>query len=134
MRADTLVFVHVLLAMTLVGALLAAAVLSVAAHHREEDEPLRWLVWRAALLAAAAAFATIVVGEATRARESAEGNWLDIASGLAYIGLLFPGVALAVLGRLALTRARLVPWITWLALAMVAVAVVTAFLMAAKPA
>jgi hypothetical protein len=132
-RAEALVLLHVLLAMTLVGALLTAAVVS-AACGRTATGPSRRLVWHSTLLAVAAAFATIVVGEATRAREHVDGSWLDVASGLAYIGLLFPGVALAVLGRLALDRQRLMPWITGLALAMVAVALATAFLMTAKPA
>ena len=132
MRAEALVFLHVLLATMLVGALLAAAVVS-AAGGRTAGDSSRQLVWRSTLFAVAAAFATIVVGEATRARENIDGSWLDVASGLAYIGLLFPGVALAVLGRLAIDRPRLMPWVTGFALAMVAVALATAFVMAAKP-
>lgn len=132
MRAEALVFLHVLLAMTLVGALLAAAVVS-AASDRMATDSFRRLLSRSTLLAAAAALATIVIGEVTRARENAEGSWVDIGSGTAYIGLLFPGIALAVLGRLAFDRRRLMPWVTGLALAMVAVALATAFLMAAKP-
>lgn len=133
MRSEVLVFLHVVLAMTLVGALLASAVVS-AASRRMATDSTRRLVRRSTLLAVAAAFATIVIGEATRARENADGGWLDVSSGLAYGGLLFPAVALAVLGRLAFDRQRLMPWVTGLALVMIAVALATAFLMAAKPA
>jgi predicted naringenin-chalcone synthase len=134
MRADTLVFLHVLAGMLLVGCLFAAAVLSLAAQTRRSHvELLQRLAWRSALLAAFAAFATAALGEATRAREDVEGTWVDVGSGLAYIGLVVPGIVLAVLGYLGLTQRRLSAWVAGLSAAMIAVALATAFVMAAKP-
>ena len=131
MRAEGLVYLHVVLAMTLVGALLAIAVLAAGAESREY---LRRLAWRTALLAAAASVATAVVGEVTRARSSVDGTWLDVGSSLAYAGLVLPGLALAALAWFALERPPLARWVATLASAMVVVGLATAFLMAAKPA
>ena len=125
MRADTLLFFHVLCGVTTVGGLLTTAVLAPSSSRR--------LAAHSALLAAIAAFVTIVLGETTRAREDLHGRWLDVASGLAYAGLLLPGVALVVLSYLAVSRPRLAQWTTALALAMLVVSFTVAFLMAAKP-
>jgi hypothetical protein len=134
MRADTLLFLHVLTGMLLVGCLLAAGVLSFAARRSEtSDDPLQRLAWRSALLAASAAFATAALGEATRAREDVNGTWIDVGSGMTYIGLVIPGVALALLAYFRLTRRRLAVWVAALSAAMIAVALATAFVMAAKP-
>jgi hypothetical protein len=134
MRADTLLFLHVLTGMLLVGCLLAAGVLSFAARRSETSgDPLQRLAWRSALLAAFAAFATAALGEATRAREDVNGTWIDVGSGMTYIGLVIPGVALALLGYFRLTRRRLSVWVAALSAAMIAVALATAFVMAAKP-
>ena len=125
MRAETLLFLHVLVAMTMVGGLLATAVLA--------STSASLLAVRSAVLAAAAAFVTIVLGETTRAREDLAGTWLDVASALAYAGLLLPAIALAVLASLAVSRPRLARWTSALAIAMLAVSLAVAFLMAAKP-
>ena len=126
MRSETLIFFHVLVAMTMVGGLLAAAVLA--------SSPSRRLAAHSSLLAAVAAFVTIVLGETTRAREDLHGRWLDVASPIAYAGLLLPSIGLAVLCYLAVSRPQLARWASGLALAVVAVAFAVAFLMAAKPA
>jgi hypothetical protein len=134
MRADTLLFLHVLTGMLLVGCLLAAGVLSFAARRSETSgDPLQRLAWRSALLAAFAAFATAALGEATRAREDVNGTWIDVGSGMTYIGLVIPGVALALLAYFRLTRRRLSVWVAALSAVMIAVALATAFVMAAKP-
>ena len=125
MRSETLLYFHVLVAMTMVGGTLATVVLAAG--------PTRRLAVHAAVLAAAAAFVTIVLGETARAREGLEGRWLDIASALAYAGLLLPALALVVLAALAVSRPRLAPWTSALALGLLAVALAVAFLMAAKP-
>ena len=125
MRPDALLFFHVLCGVTMVGGLLTTAVLASSASRR--------LAAHSALLAAIAAFVTIVLGETARAREDLHGRWLDVASGLAYAGLLLPGVALVVLSYLAVPRPRLAQWTTALALAMLVVSFTVAFLMAAKP-
>ena len=125
MRSETLLFLHVLAAMTMVGGILATAVLASTSARR--------LAAYSAVLAAAAAFVTIVLGETTRAREDLDRRWLDVASALAYAGLLLPAIALAVLAALALSRPRLAPWTSALALLILAVSLAVAFLMAAKP-
>jgi hypothetical protein len=136
MRANTLLLLHLIAGMAMVGGLLMSAVLATAARRREAGLAgvLRALVWRAALLAVAGSFATIALGEATRAREDVSGRWLDVGSGLGYAGLLLPSIALAVLARRAGARPRLLGWVTVLALGMTTIALATAFVMAAKPA
>jgi hypothetical protein len=134
MRDDTLLFLHVLAGMLLVGCLLAAGVLSFAARRNASaGDPLQRLAWRSALLAAFAAFATAALGEVTRAREDVNGTWIDVGSGMSYVGLVIPGVALAILAHFRLTHRRLSVWVAALAAAMMAVALATAFVMAAKP-
>lgn len=127
MRAEALVFLHVLAAATLIGAVLAVAVLSPAGSATAR------LAFRASLLTLAAALATVAIGEATRSRESPVGLWLDVGSMLGYIGLLFPSIGLAILAGRARERENLRPWVTGIALAMLAVAIAATFVMAAKP-
>lgn len=132
MRSDILVFLHVLFAMALLGSLLATAVLATSAR-RGTSAFLPGLLWPSSLLVLVGAIATVVLGEANQAKEDLDAGWLDASYGLTYLGLLVPSIALAVLGRLALRRPRLVGWMLGLALAMTAIAIVVAFLMAAKP-
>ena len=127
MRAETLVFLHVLTAATLVGALLAAAVLAAA------GEATARLAFRSSLLGLVAVLGTIALGEATRAREVVEGTWLDAGSGLAYIGLLFPGIGLVLVAHRAQESDRMRRWATGIALFMLLVAGAATFVMAAKP-
>lgn len=126
-RPDALIFLHVVVAATLLGALLAVAVLAAA------GEALAQLTYRSAALALAAVFATVAIGEAASAREDASGFWLEVGSLLGYVGLLFPSLGLVVLTGRARTRSQLRPWVAGIALAMVAVALAAAFVMAAKP-
>lgn len=126
MRANTLVFLHVLAAALTIGGLLATAVLSASSMRR--------LAGRSAVLAAVAAFVTAVLGEIVRAREDIEGHWLDVASGIAYAAVLLPAVALAFLASISTDRPTLARWTAALAGAVACVAVAVAFLMAAKPA
>jgi hypothetical protein len=126
-RPEALVFLHVLAAATLLGALLAVAVLSTAG-----DVATR-LASRSAVLVLGATFATVAIGEAARAREDATGFWLDVGSMLTYLGLLFPSIGLVVLTRRTGGRAQLRRWVAVIALAMAAVALAATFVMAAKP-
>jgi len=133
MRSDTLLLLHVLAAMFLVGGLIAAGVVSLAVSRADTSGPVRRLVWWSALVVLGGAVATVALGEATRAREDLDATWLDVGSNLAYAGLVLPSLALTVLGYFATTHRRLAPWAAALAFVMIAVALVTAFVMAAKP-
>jgi hypothetical protein len=120
-----LVFLHVLVAMLLVGGLIAAAVTA------------RFELWNVARWSAAVAVgATIIaigLGESLAADEDAQGSWLDASRGLAVFGLLLGGCALAVIAGLARTR----PWAgritALLAVFLGLIGLATAFVMAAKP-
>ena len=93
-----LVFLHVLVAMLVVGGLIAAAVTARFAF---------WNVARwSAVGAVAATIVTIALGEGLAGDEDAQGGWLDASRGLTVFGLLLGGCALAVIGSLARTR----PW------------------------
>ena len=133
MRSNVLLFLHVLAALALLGGVLAAAVLALAAR-RTGAESLRLVAWQTALLVVLpAAVATIALGEGLQAKEDLGGAWLDASYPLAYLGLLLAGIVLAVLGRLALRRPRLAGATGALAAVMAVVALAVAFLMAAKP-
>jgi hypothetical protein len=125
---NALLFVHLLAAMTLVGALLAAAI---AARHG--DDRLQSLVRGSAIAALTATVVTIGLGEGLAANEHASGGWLDASRGLAVFGLLLGSAALAVLAAWARTRVRLRQALSPTAVVLVLVALATAFVMAAKP-
>jgi len=133
MSSDLLVFLHVLLAMTLLGSLLACTVASMAAR-RKDSAVLRDVAWKSSLLTLLAALATIALGESVQAEEDLDGAWLDASYGLAYLGLLAGGVVLAVISRLALGRPRLTGAAAGLGALMIAVALAVTFLMTGKPA
>jgi hypothetical protein len=120
-----LVFLHVLVAMVVVGSLIAAAVTA----RFELWNVARW----SAVAAVAATIVTIGLGEGLAGDEDAQGGWLDASRGLAVFGLLVGGCALAVMAGLARTR----PWARWitalLAVFLVLIGLATAFVMAAKP-
>jgi len=124
MRESWLVFVHVTAAATAVGALLATATFLVGFPR---------LARRAAVTAAAAVFVTAVLGEITRARDGPDGQWLTIASGIAYAAVLLPAVAVVFLASIAQDRPPFARWTAALAAAVAVVALGVAFLMAAKP-
>jgi len=120
-----LVFLHVLVAMVVVGSLIAAAVTA----RFELWNVARW----SAVAAVAATIVTIGLGEGLAGDEDTHGGWLDTSRGLAVFGLLLGGCALAVIVGLAGTR----PWArritALLAVFLVLIGLATAFVMAAKP-
>ncbi|HST26305.1 MAG TPA: hypothetical protein VLJ76_09950 [Gaiellaceae bacterium] len=120
-----LLFLHVLAATVLVGALIAAAVGSQA-----RDERVRGIVRGSAIAALAATIVTVGLGEGLAANEHAGGGWLDASRGLALFGLLLGSAALAVMTGRTLGRGRVV---ATTAVALSIIGLVTAFVMAAKP-
>ena len=132
---STLLFLHVLVAMMLAGALIAAAAAAAAARGRadERGDLLRALVRRASVGALVATIAAIGLGEGLAADEDASGSWLDTSRGLTVFGLLLGSAALAVLAGLAGARPRFRRPVALLAVILVLVALATAFVMAAKP-
>ena len=120
-----LVFLHVFVAMLVVGGLIAAAV----AARFELWSVARW----SAVVAVAATIVTIGLGEGLAGDEDAQGGWLDTSRGLTVFGLLLGGCALAVITGLTRTR----PWArritALLAVFLVLIGLATAFVMAAKP-
>jgi hypothetical protein len=136
MRSNTLLFAHVLLAVALLGSVLATTVASHAAASRtgRAADILRRFAWRSALLVVVAVVATIALGEALRSHEDIAGAaWLDATYGLAYFGLLVPGGFLAILARLALERPQLARPLAGLGGLTGGIALAEVFVMAAKP-
>jgi hypothetical protein len=132
---NALLFLHVLVAMLLLGALIAAAVAAAAARGRDDErgDLLRVLSRRASVAALGATIVGIGLGEGLAADEDASGSWLDASRGLAVFGLLLGGAALAVLAGVARTRPRFRGALAALAAVLVLVALATAFVMAARP-
>ena len=131
---STLFFFHVLVAMVLAGTLIAAAVAAVAARGRGDarGDLLRCFARRAAIGSLAATIATIGLGEGLAADGDAGRPWLDASRGLTVFGLLLGGAALAVLAGIAGARPRFRRPLAVLAVALVLVALATAFVMAAN--
>ena len=117
---STLLFFHVLVAMIVVGALIAAAIAA------------RFELWglarRSALGALAATIAAIGLGEGLAADQGAHG-WLGASRALAAFGLLLGGALLVVLTGPSRVRRFAAPT----AAGLVLVGLATAFVMAAKP-
>ncbi len=132
---SALLFFHVLVAMVLAGALIAAAVAAIAARSSDDGrgDLLRALARRAAIGALAATIVAIGLGEGLAADEDASGSWLDTSRGLTVFGLLLGSAALAVLAGVARSRPRFRGPLAALAGLLVLVALATAFVMAAKP-
>jgi hypothetical protein len=132
---SALLFFHVLAAMVVAGLLIAAAVAAVAAQNRSDDrgELLRCFARRAGIGALAATIVAIGLGEGLAADENASGGWLDASRGLAVFGLLLGGAALVVLAGVSGSRPRFRNPLALLAVALVLIALATAFVMAAKP-
>ena len=132
---STLLFLHVLVAMLLAGALIAAAVAAIAARSRDDErgDLLRALARRAAIGALAATIVAIGLGEGLAADEDAGGSWLDTSRGLTVFGLLLGSAALAILAGVARSRPRFRGPLAGVAVVLVLIALVTAFVMAAKP-
>jgi hypothetical protein len=130
-----LLFVHVLAAMVVTGLLIAAAVAALAARRRSDErgDLLRCFARRAGVGALAATITAIGLGEGLAADENASGSWLDVSRGLAVFGLLLGGAALVVLAGVSGSRPRLRGPFALVAVALVAAALATAFVMAAKP-
>jgi len=118
---STLLFLHVLVAILVVGALIAAAI---AARFELWD-----LARRAALGALGATIAAIGLGEGLAADTDAHAGWLDASRALAAFGLLLGGGLLVVLTGPSRVRRLATPT----AVVLVLVGLATAFVMAAKP-
>jgi hypothetical protein len=135
LRSNVLLYLHLLLGMTLLGGLLATTAASLISQRLVGDRAaaMRSVVWWSALITAAAALATIVLGESLAADEDLNATWLDVSRAMALFGLLFGGVVLAILARLAQTRPRLSRAVGWLGVALTLTALAVVFIMAAKP-
>ncbi len=135
MRSNVLLFFHILVAMTLLGGLIASAVTAFAAGQRDDarGDLLRKIAWRSSIAALVATIATIVLGEGLSAYEDIEATWLDASRGLATFGLLLGGAALAVLAHLARSRPPLIRIVAFSATALSLLALAVAFVMSAKP-
>jgi hypothetical protein len=120
-----LVFLHVFVAMVLVGGLIVTAVTA----RLQMWNLSRW----SAALAVAVTIVAIALGEWLASDEDVDADWLDASRLLAMFGLLLGGCALAVIAGLARTR----PWAQRLvapgASLLVLIGLATAFVMAAKP-
>jgi hypothetical protein len=132
---SALLFLHVLAAMVVAGVLIAAAVAAIAARGRDDarGDLLRCFARRAAIAALAATIVAIGLGEGLAADKHASGSWLDASRGLTVFGLLVGSAALAALAGVAGTRPRFRRPLALLAVALVLVALATAFVMAARP-
>ncbi len=118
---NALLFLHLLLAMILLGGLLVAAVCA-----RFE---LWGVVRRSALVSLSATIVAIGLGEGLAADESLSAGWLDVSRGLAVFGLLLGSAGIAIAAGSPRLRRLAARW----ALALIVVALATAFVMAAKP-
>jgi len=118
---NPLLFFHVLVAMGVVGGLIAAGVAA------------RFELWDFARRAALAALGTTIVavglGEGLAADQSVHAGWLDTSRALAGFGLLLGGGLLVVLTGPSRARRFAAP----AAALLVLVGLATAFVMAAKP-
>jgi hypothetical protein len=122
---NALLFLHVLAAIAVVGALIAAAVAAAAG--------LWELVRRTAIAALAGMIGVIALGEGLAADEHAGGGWLDASRGLTVFGLLLGGTGLIILSGPARTRHRLGKLTALSAAVLVILALGIAFVMTAKP-
>lgn len=147
MRSDTLLFLHILAAMVLLGSAITVAIALVAVARRIGDIARAGLLLHVAyrlnlLVTIPAAVASIGFGEGLRARENALGTWLDVGSGLTYVGVLVGALVLHGFLRrgIAATEKGHAPSAsTMRGAASIAPAIVTAilviaFLMSGKPA
>jgi heme A synthase len=133
MRSETLVFLHVLAALALVGAALAAATLSLAAIARPGDTLPKRLTLKMLLGVAGMSVVTIALGIWLEGRQDANGTWIDVAHPLSEIGVFLGSLAAAFfvwrsLGRTAASRTAAV-----LAVLIVVLLGTVAVLMAGKP-
>jgi hypothetical protein len=118
---NTLLFLHVLVAMPVVGGLITAALAA-----RFE----LWSVARGAAIATlAATIAAIGLGEGLAADTGADAGWLDVSRALAVFGLLLGTGLLLVLTVASRMRRLAAP----VGLVLLLVGLATAFVMAAKP-
>jgi hypothetical protein len=136
MRSNTVLFLHIVVGMMLLGGLLATAIAALAAQRLvgTRAATMRSVSWWSALVTAASAVAVVALGEGVAAQEDIEdAGWLDVSRALTTYGLLVGGVVLAILARLAQSRPRLAGAVGWLGLALALIALAVAFLMSAKP-
>ena len=146
MRSNTLLFFHVLSAMTLLGGATTVAVLLVATARRAGEVARAALLLQLAFrlnrfITIPAAVLAIAFGEGLKAKEDATGSWLDVGTGLTYVVVLVGALVLnAFLRRgLAATAKGNPPSASTLrgaasiAPAIVAAVLVVAFLMSGKP-
>jgi hypothetical protein len=118
---NSLLFLHVVVAMIAIGGLIASAValrLQLSAIARGS-----------AIAAVAATIAAVGLGEGLAADEGVHAGWIDASRGLAVFGLLLGGALLIVLTGPSRLRRLAAP----LAAVLVLIGLATAFVMAAKP-
>ncbi|MER3409160.1 MAG: hypothetical protein C4305_00205 [Thermoleophilia bacterium] len=131
---EALLFVHVLVAMTLLGAAIAACAAGLATSRSAAgSRALQGACFWSAIITAASALVTIVLGEALAAGEDVTGSWLDASRAIAIVGLLGGGLAASLLARLAGNRPRLALASGLVSLLVAVLALAVTFLMAAKP-
>ncbi len=118
---STLLFLHVLLAMVVVGGLIAAAVAA--------RSDLWQLARGASIAAVVGTIATVGLGEGLAADEGVHAGWLDASRALALFGLLLGGAGLVVLASTPRLRRLAAPT----AVLLVLIGLATAFVMSAKP-
>ena len=136
MRSDTLLFLHVLLGMALLGGLLTATAAALAARGRQDSvaASLRRASWWGMVVAVAGAVGALMLGEALAGKEDlGDPAWLDVSRALATIGLLAGGVVLALVARLSISRPRLTGVVGWLGAVLTLISLAVAFVMTAKP-
>lgn len=147
MGSDTLLFLHVLVAMILLGTATTVSILLLAVARRAQDVARADLLLRLAyhlnlLATIPAAVASIGLGEGLKAKEDVTGDWLSVGSGLTYVAVLVGALVLHGFLRrgIAATAGGRAPSASTLrgagsiAPAIVAALLVIAFLMSAKPA
>ncbi len=147
MRSDTLLFLHVLAAMVLLGSAVTVAIMLVAVTRRIDDVARAGLLLHFAyrlnmLVTIPATVASIGFGEGLKAKADAVGTWLDVGSGLTYVGVLVGALVLHGFlrrGIAATERGHAPSPSTMRGAASIAPAIVTAilviaFLMSGKPA
>lgn len=146
MRSDTLVFLHVLVAMVMLGTAATVTILLLGVARRSGDAarvaPLLRLAYQLNLWATIpASVITVGLGEGLKAKEDAEGAWLDVSSGLSYVAIVIGALVLHAFLRRGIAAieagsapsASTVRGAASLSPAIVTAILVVAFLMTGKP-
>lgn len=145
--SDVLLFLHILAAMILLGAATTVTIALVAVARRAGETARSGLLLRVAYslnlyVTIPAAVLSVALGEGLKANDDSSGTWLDIGSGLSYVGVLVGALVLHGFLRRGIAAAEkgLAPSASTLrgaasiAPAIVTAILVIAFLMSGKPA